>query len=186
MKKIISLVLSLALVFCFCGCKEKESDAPAIDINYYLNLGQIPEASFVLGDLNTDIYDALTEEQAEAEIDGENYYLNEVVTQKTGYVTNGSFEYYYKTASTEDGVGYIVSYTDAYGLKLGAVISEVKEALKGNDFTEEKASYENAFFYVGNIDDTVILKITGEKNSVSFLFESNALCATAIYRNDWN
>ncbi len=184
MKKIIALILSLTFVFCLCACDGKNGKLE-IDIDYYANLGQIPESQFVLGDTGETIEKFLTKQKSEAEKKGEEYTYEKVEGETRVLITDGTYEYYYKKANPEKGIGYMVTYSDSYGIKLGTVILEVKEKLEGNNVQEEPANEENAFFYRGNIEDSTILKIECEKRTVIFLFENNALCATAIYNNDF-
>ncbi len=186
MKKIIALFLSFTFIFCLCGCSDDQKQETEIDIAYYANLGQIPESEFVLGDTGEAIEKKLNEKKTQAEEKGEEFHYDKIEGENNVLITDGVYEYYYKKAAPEKGIGYMAAYADSYGLKLGTVIVEAKEKLDGNDVKEEAANEENAFFYRGNIDDSVVLKIEGEKRTVIFIFENNALCATAIYNNDWN
>ena len=43
---------------------------------------------------------------------------------------------------------------------------------------------DNVFFFMGDISNVNLLKIAFEKNTVMFIFQDNALCATVIYSNE--
>ena len=74
---------------------------------------------------------------------------------------------------------------DAFGFKLGDIISEVEKNLSDYEITKGNANEKNAFFYFGDYGKAQIINIEFDKNSVMFLFEDNALCATAIMSNDF-
>lgn len=188
MKRILSLVLSLLLVFGLVGCKDEENtEENSIDIEYYANLGQIPESEYILGDTGDTIKAALEEKQKESEENDGHYFFTVQEGENNVLITDGTYEYYYKKAAPEKGIVYMVSYTDAYGFKLGDVVLEVEKALKDYGVKEESVTAENAFFYMGNYENSTLLRATFEKNTVMFIFEDNALCATVIYSNEnWN
>ena len=49
MKKVLCLLLSLFMIFSLSACKEeKESAKHTVDVEYYANLGQIPECKYSL------------------------------------------------------------------------------------------------------------------------------------------
>lgn len=183
MKRILALTLSVLFVVCLCGCEKKDKDSKnSVDIEYYANLGQIPESEFMLGDTGDTVKSAL--EKKEAEAGEEDYYFDVQEGENNVLITDGTYEYYYKKAAPEKGIAYMVSYSDAYGFKLGDIILEVKETLKKYDVKEENVTEDNAFFFMGDISNANLLKIVFEKNTVMFLFQDNALCATVIYSNE--
>lgn len=186
MKRILALLLSVLLIFGLCACKEREAKkSDGVDIEYYANLGQIPESDFMLGDTGETIKNHLQKKAQESE-DGHAYF-DEQQGEKNVLLTDGTYEYYYKKSAPEKGIAYLVSYTDAYGFKLGDVILEVKEALEDYNVEELSANEENAFFYLGDTSNSSLLKVAFQKNTVMFLFEDNALAATVIYSNEnWN
>jgi len=51
MKKILSLVFSCVLIFTLCSCGEKEDTGKkaTVDLEYYAELGQIPECEYTIG-----------------------------------------------------------------------------------------------------------------------------------------
>jgi len=182
MKKLLSLLLVCVFVFSFtaCGEKKEEEKQGTLDIEYYAKSGQMPECDYTLGSNVEDVKSQLSRKSEESEAvynvtEGENNVL----------IESGTFSYYYKKAKPEEGIGCIVNYGKAYGFENGTVIVEVKEAIKGCEYTEEALNEENAFFMFGAADGTV-LKCTADGNTVIFVFKENALCATAIMRGtDW-
>ena len=186
MKRILALLLSVLLVFGLCACKEREAKkSDGVDIEYYANLGQIPESEFMLGDTGDTIKKHLQKKADEAE-DGHAYF-DEQQGEKNVLLTDGTYEYYYKKAAPEKGIAYMVSYTDAYGFKLGDVVLEVKKALEDYGVEELDVDGDKAFFYFRDTSSATLLTGELEKNTVMFLFEDNALSATVIYSNEnWN
>lgn len=186
MKRVLALIICLTLTFCLCGCKgNKKKNENGIDIEYFVNLGQIPENDIVLGTTPENLKKALDERSKESEENGEDYGYNEIEGDKNVLVEEGPYDYYYKKDNPENGIGYIVSYKDAFGFKLGDIIVEVKKQLEDYNVESVNANEKNAFFYFGDYSKAQVLKITFEKNSVLFLFEDNALCATAVYSNEF-
>lgn len=186
MKRIIALILCLTFLLPLGGCKNgKKNSGNGVDIEYFANLGQIPENDIALGTTPEKLKAALDKRGEEAEKNGEHYGYNEVEGEKNVLVEEGPYDYYYKKADPEKGVAYIVSYQDAYGFKIGDIIVEVEKQLRDYEFEKSDANEKNAFFYFGDYDKAQILRIPFKNNTVMFLFEDNSLCATAIYRNDF-
>ncbi len=186
MKKILALALGVLLLVGICACNEREAKKEhSVDVEYYADLGQIPESEFMLGDTGETVKKAL--EKAADEDTEEHTYFDEQIGENNVLLTDGTYEYYYKKAAPEKGIAYMVSYTDAYGFKLGDVILEVKEALSDYNVEELDVNEKNAFFYFGDTSAANLLKVSFKKNTVMFLFEENALTATVIYSNEnWN
>ncbi len=198
MKKFISILLVIGLVFTLCACsgngKKKENK---VDLEYYANLGQMPEAEYTLGENPNTVIDGLNKlkEQAEAEHeddpnhnhghDEQEFYFEIVQGENNVLLDNGNICYYYNKTNEDKGISYIVNYDAAFEFPLGTVILEVKEALSGIKLTEEPLTEENAFFASYVIDGTV-LKAEFEKATVIFVFQENELFATAIYNSNWN
>ncbi len=186
MKKIIALILCVSFIFCLGGCKNgKKSSGNGVDIEYYANLGQIPENDITLGTTPDKLKEILDKRGEEAEKNGEHYGYNEVEGENNVLVEEGPYDYYYKKANPNKGLVYIVSYLDAYGFKIGDIIVEVEKQLADYEVEKLGANEKNAFFYFGDYSKAQILRIKFEENTVLFLFEDNSLCATAIYRNDF-
>lgn len=185
MKRIIALVLSLTFVFSLCGCKDgTKKDGNGVDIEYYANLGQISENEISLGTKYEDLKSALEKKQKEYEDKGEHYAYNEYEGENDVLISDGTYDYYYKKSDTNKSISYMISYTDAYGFMLGDIVVEVEKKLKDYEVSSEKANDTNAFFYIGDYSNAEILKVSFKENTVIFLFEDNALTATAIYSND--
>lgn len=185
MKKIISLMLVFVFMFTFacCGNEKKEEESGTLDIEYYAKLGQMPECNY---DLGTDPEKIKSELSSLSESENaDNMVYNVTEGENNVLIDNGTLCYYYKKAEPEKGIGCIVNYGKAYGFEIGTVIVEVKKAISGCDYIEEPMNEENSFFMFG-VENGTVLKCTAEGNNVVFVFENNALCATAIFTGtDW-
>ncbi len=177
MKKIICLILSLALVFSFAACgKEKEEvKENSVDIEYFAKLGQIPECEYKLG---ADVETLKDELSKQAEENDTYYEVQE--GEETVLVYDGKHNFYYLKDEEEAGISYIASYDNAFGFEIGEISLTVKEALGEIDFVEEELSSDNAFFIFGAQNGSVIKCEIG-KNTLMFVFDNNALCATALF-----
>lgn len=184
MKKLLCIALSFVILLSFAACKneDKTSSESGIDLEYYADSGKIPECDYALG---TDVEKVKQElsDYAESEEGAESLY-DVIEGDENSYITNGNYNFYYKNDNEEDGISYIVSFGKAYGFETGEIILNVKEALSGIEYTEEEINDDNAFFLFVPIEGSVI-KCEFEKNTIMFVFENNALCATAIYNNDF-
>lgn len=180
MKKLISLLLCLSFVFAFSSCKESEVENVYSTLEHYATLGRMPEAAFALG---ADIETSNSELSKAAEQD-ENKFYDFAEGTTTGYFTDGDFEYFYSLDNTGAGIGYVVSYSTAFGFPTGTVITEIEAAIKGSDYQKTELSADDVFFLMGVSEGTVI-KCKFEKCTISFIFIDNVLCASTIYHNDW-
>lgn len=181
MKKLIAIILSLllCLVFCACGEKEDENNKASVDLEYYANLGQIPECKYKLGaDPETVDAELLAEAKAGDEIQ---YYTDE--GEENILFDNGIYNFYYKKDKPEKGISFIATYETAFGFEPGTLSIKVKDAI-GATPVEEAADSENSFF-VWNLQNGSVLKYSFKNANVLFVFENNALCATAIYNSNW-
>lgn len=185
MKKILSFLLAFVLILSFAGCgkEEKNKNENGIDIEYYANLGQMPELKYSLGEEVEKVKSELSK-AAESDESAETVYsLQE--GENNVLIDNGEICYYYKKADPEKGIGYIVNYGTAYGFEIGTVTVEIKEALADYSFKEEALTDENAFFMFGTESGSVI-ECEFKGNTVLFVFEDSSLCATALYvTEDW-
>lgn len=183
MKRILSLIMALVLCFVFTACgKGKDKKSATVDIDYYAKLGQIPECSYALGEDPETVKNELSA-LAESE-EGHEIVYNVTEGENNVLIEDGTFSYYYKKAKPEDGIGCIVDFGTAYGFEVGTIILEIKEAI-GEIFVEEEMNDENSFFMFG-IENGTVLRIENEGNTVVFVFQDNALCATAIFTgSDW-
>ena len=181
MKRAFCIIISLLMLMAFPACNEEDTTSESsVDLEYYANLGQIPECKYLLG---TDV-ETLTQElseYAESEEGSESLY-DVTEGEETVCITNGIYNFYYDKDSKEEGINYIVSFEKAYGFNIGEIIVSVKDAIGSTKYTEEEINDENAFFLFAPVEGSV-LKCEFENNTIMFVFENNALCATAIYSN---
>lgn len=185
MKRLLSLVLAFVMIFIFAACKDNEGkkDSNSIDIEYYANLGQMPECEYSLGESVSKINDELSKQFESSDIEEMVYNVSE--NGNRVLIDNGQFKYYYLKENEADGISYIVSFDTAFGFEIGTLIVEVKDALSDFEYKTAEISKDNVFFLFGSPDGSVIT-CEFEENTVMFVFENNALCATALYKtSDW-
>ena len=178
MKRIVCLLLVFVLAFSFTACSKKKDKKQenSVDIEYFAKLGQIPECEYSLGD---DVEKVKSELSAAAEKDeGKMYDFQE--GEKTAFIFDGKHNYYYVKERADKGLAYIATYDKAYGFEIGEISITVKNALGDIKYTEEPLSQDNAFFVFGAQNGSVIKCEFGNK-TVMFVFDDNALCATAVY-----
>ena len=65
--------MTLALSFSACGKKKEKTAENKVDLEYYAELGQIPECPYKLGADPDEIKEKLTAEDSSAEAAGEEY-----------------------------------------------------------------------------------------------------------------
>ena len=187
MKKIFSLALIAIMLLSLvaCGKEEDKVDAYSVDVNYYANLGEIPEVEYKLGANVDDMIAALKAEE-EAHMEGNDHqhatYTVYEEAERSMILTSGT-NYYYETKSKDEGVSYIVNFDASYGFALGTYSVEIKEALGTLELEGEvrEPSDDEVFFIPGSADLTV-LEYTFKKCKLKFVFEEDMLCATALYK----
>ena len=198
MKKFLCLILTITLVICFVSCgKEKQENKNTIDLEYYAKLGKMPEAKYCLGENPQTVIDGLDGilEQEEAEHkedpnhehghDEQEFYFEVVTGEKNVLLDNGNICYYYNKENESNGISCIVSYDSAFGFPIGTLILDVQDAISEFEPYEEPLTAENAFFADYVIDGTVLKAELNDATFV-FVFQENALFATAIYNENWN
>lgn len=185
MKKILSFLLILTVAFSFSACGKKKDNAAEnkVDLEYYAELGQMPECDYKLGADPDEIAEKLTAAESSAEASGEEYPFALTEGEKTVRIDNGDFVYYYEKAKKDKGISYIIATTKGYGFESGTSILEIKNALPELKYTEEDVTDANSFFLMGAIDGTV-LKYTFKNRVVSFFFSENELTAVTLYDTD--
>ena len=169
MKKLFAflLVMTLALSFSACGKKKEKTAENKVDLEYYAELGQMPECPYKLG----------------AEAAGEEYPFAVTEGEKTVRIDNGDFVYYYEKANKDKGISYIIATSKGYGFGVGTSILEIKNALPELEYTEEDVNDSNSFFLMGTMGGTV-LKYTFKTRVISFFFSENELTAVTLYDTD--
>ena len=181
MKKLICFLLTAAIIFSLaaCGKENTGSDSNSVDLEYYAKLGQIPECDYMLGESVEKVKSELS--ALDEKYQGANEFMYSVQEgEKTVEINNGTFLYYYTKENVANGISYIVSLDTAYGFEPGTVSIEVTDALSEYEYTEEAANDNNAFFLFDHTNCSVF-KYEFDNYAVSFVFQDNALCATAIY-----
>lgn len=174
MKKLICFSLALILVFSFCGCGGKKGKSEdVIDLEYYINLGQMPEAKFSLGAKADDVLASApkTEEGIASEMG-----------ERTA-IDIDNIRYYYTTAKKDKGIDYIVSFNGGYGFSQGDVKSEIQKTLSKADLNakSEPLNEKELFFFPVSGDFDGIKYSFGE-NTACFVFDNDQLCAVALYK----
>ena len=189
MKKLISLLLVFVFAFSFTACKNDDDKVEAkVDIEYFAELGQIPECPYRLGQNGDDIKNELSESvssESTEEHSEEGQYFEIQEGKNNVLLDNGIYNFYYKKADSAKKISYIVSYDTAYEFKTGTIIKELIDSLGDLEYKKEKISDNDLFFLIGAPEGDVI-KLEFKNNTVIFVFIDNALCATAIYTNDWS
>ena len=198
MKKIIALILCLIFVFSFAGCKKTEKSSATIDIEYYANLGKMPEIEFSLGSDPKTVKEKLEENydkylETEKDNDDHNHdhdataiTFNEIEGKKNVLLSNGVTNYYYVKEKEDEGIAYIVNKDRSFDFELGTSIIDVKTALGDTKYNETEVTEENAFFATAVTDGTLLEIVCGDIVTL-FVFQENELYATAMYNKKvWN
>ena len=175
--------MTLALSFSACGKKKEKTAENKVDLEYYAELGQMPECPYKLGADPDEIKEKLTAEDSSAEAAGEEYPFAVTEGEKTVRIDHGDFVYYYEKANKDKGISYIIATSKGYGFGVGTSILEIKNALPELEYTEEDANDDNSFFLMGTMDGTV-LKYTFKTRVISFFFSENELTAVTLYDTD--
>ncbi|MBP3706955.1 MAG: hypothetical protein J6J13_06905 [Clostridia bacterium] len=200
MRRIITLLLSLIVALCFVSCSKAEKQKQSkigIDVEYYAKAGQIPECEYHLGQNVDEMLlqlqqrqEAAEEELGEgthhhsAELDKNFYYHNEEMGLIITYGENGC-TYRYDTDEKQKGITHIISSNTAYEFEVSDVSTEIKKAMSSYGFnTEERALTENEISYYGAAENATALEYKFSGKTVLFIFNDNALFATALYYAD--
>lgn len=181
MKKLLCMALGFCILFVFtsCGAAKTASEGDKVDVEYYAKLGKIPESEYSLG---AGIDEMQAKLSAAFESAGEDadvvYEVSE--GERTVGINTGATQYYYMKDKKTAGVGFMVNYEKAYGFEPGTVIIEVRDALEKFKADEHEAS-GNELFFLPVTENNTVLSYTFGKYKLMFVFQDNALCATAIY-----
>lgn len=180
MKKFLSLILCIGFIFCFtaCGKDGNKFEKDGVDVEYYVKLGQISGVDYKLGDDVEKTKSALKELVDEH---GESL-LYEMEVGDYTVMNVGEFACCYKTDDVSLGITHVIKYGEAYGYDIGTISTQVRDGMSkaGFDTTERDAQKGEVFFLPSSSTFTV-LEYTVKENTVLFVFEENALCATVIF-----
>ena len=183
MKRIVSLLICFAVIMAFVGCDRANtsSDTNGVDVEYYAKLGKMPESEYALSDDCEKVKSELT---AKSEED-ESFICSIDEGQQSVLINTGNFYYYYDKSKADKGISCIVALDTAYGFENGTISLEIKEAL--SKFTPEESENTDNLFFMNDMDNGSQLKYQFGKNTVIFVFQDNALCATVLYDSkNWN
>ncbi len=181
MKKLACFMLTVLMIFSFMACQKEnnESEKNTIDLEYYAKLGQIPECDYMLGDSVNKVKSELS--ALDEKYKGENGFVYMVQEgEKTVEINNGDYLYFYTKDNEANGISYIVNLGTAFGFEPGTVSIEITDALSAYEYTEEEANDDNTFF-LPDFTNCTVFKYEFDNHVVSFVFQDNALCATAVY-----
>lgn len=195
MKKLLALSLCFMILFSFAACKEDEKKAnDEIDLQYYVNLGQIPELEYKIGadcdEVNqklSDEYEKYLSSDPHSTEDDDHYaediYFN--VLEKGGYVflDQGTKGYYYKQSEKDKGISCLITYGDAFGIEMGTFIYDLKQKIQSIEFSEKEITVGD-LFYADYMSEGTVLTAEFDNITVQFLFEDGSLYCTALYLTD--
>ena len=179
MKKLICFVLCVVFVLSLtaCGSEGNEKATHSIDIEYFVKLGQIKDFEYKLGD---SIDDAKTLLSQTTNDHGESNYFDYPAGDYT-VMSDGEICVCYKTDDQASGVTHIVKYGDSYGFPVGAVSTQVRDAMTGMGFTAtERETKQGELFFMPSGSDMTILEYEIEGVTLLFVFQEHALSATVI------
>ncbi len=189
MKKIIALLLVFSLfALAGCGGKMGKKDYKGVDVEYYANLGQIPESEIKIGDDADKTYGDLMDKYAhdenveEGEAHEETFCLQFEEGEHT-VISVPAVNYYYKTDKKSEGISAIAIFEKAYGYDLGVMYVEIQDEMNSRGFEAELKDLDKKDgFFMPYVEGCKSLTYEFEKNKVVFVFYENALSATAIVR----
>ena len=186
MKRVLPIILSLVLMFTFVSCKtdKNTADLQGVDVEYYANLGKIPECEYTLGSSAEDLIENLKQKQNNAENsenpdeEGDGYY-QEMKSGDYNMIMTASFSYFYK----KDGITHIVSYDKSYGYDIGTISIEIKKEMSARGFeTAERDLTDDEKPFILGSSDCSCLEYRFKDNTVLFVFQDNSLCATVLHK----
>lgn len=182
MKKLLSIYLCLIFVFALCGCggnNEKKIEKHNIDVEYYAKLGKLSDADYALGDEVEGVKKKLQESSSD---DEEDISYSEYSMGENTILSDGEYCCVYPTSEEQNGISYVIKFGGSYGFEQGAVSTFVKEKMTsiGFEANERGAESGELFFIPISSGTPTVLQYDFGENTVLFVFEQNALCATVI------
>jgi len=182
MKRLTALVLSIFMLFTFAACgkeeKQQEKTAHSVDVKYYAKIGQIPEHKYHIGSSAKDMKEDFQkegEEQAQEAEDGHTHAVYSFIEEDDYCIlVYENANYYYKD---DEKISAIVSLDNSYDFKIGYLPKQITDAIGECDL--EDGNKEKIFF-LPMPDNYKYLEYTFGENKLIFVFEQNALCATAL------
>lgn len=190
MKRVLPIILSVVLMFTFVACKSDKNtaDLQGEDVEYYANLGKIPECEYTLGGSAEDLIENLKQKQNNAENsensdeEGDGYY-QEMESGDYNMIMTASFSYFYKKDSKNKGITHIVSYGKSYGYDIGTISIEIKKEMSSRGFeTAERDLTDDEKAFILGSSDCSCLEYGFKGNTVLFVFQDNSLCATVLQK----
>ena len=191
MKKIIAVLLILCMTLCFVGCKNKDKNESApyeIDINYYLGVGQISEATYRLG-LNPDEI----EKDAEAQNSGHSHEGGDGhegiidyqrFDSKEAYIVDG-FYYCFNEGNEEDGIVCIIGNDTIFGFVCGVTSKyEINSAVSDLNPEISKAEDDEFFYMPFSMENIDKLTVKNGNKVLNFYFENDILISASLYNSD--
>lgn len=169
MRKLVCTLLCLLLLFPFAGCKkDTESLKSGVDIEYYVNLGAIPESDIKIGD-------GVPENSEE----NDDYFFSE--SGSDSYFSNGDFIYYYDSSKKNAKVKAISAFSKFYGFEIGAVTIEISDMLDSRELKyTEREPKEDELFFLPSSGNFSVIEYKAQKHTLLFVFQDNSLCAAYI------
>lgn len=199
MKKIIALLLVVCFIFSFAACKGNEDSGASdeiadksSDVAANVVAGKIPELKFAIGAAVADVdnYYKDIENQMEEGHEGAGHVHTDedmLLSAVEGYLSFtyeiGDAKYFYEKAKKDKGISVVCSLGDAFGIKQGAVKSEVEAALSELELKTVQAG-DNELYFVPLIE-AIILRYKNGNMQLDFYFSNNELVATVL-RNTEN
>lgn len=186
MKKITALFLSFLIILTFSACgkqEKKEKNTHTVDVEYYAKIGQIPEHKYHLGSSAEDMREDFKAQEQENSEDSNDGHAHEVYTliEDDNYdiLVYENANYYYK----DDGkISAVVSLDNSYDFKIGDLAKQITDVLGESEI---KDGDEDAIFFLPMPENYTYLEYKFADNNLIFVFEQNALCATALVKENF-
>lgn len=168
MRKTVLILLCALTVLSFAGCKDTGKTSHSVDIEYFANMGAVPESELKIGDSVPEIeeYD-------------DNYFVSS--DGDDSFFSNGEFNFFYDTSEKEPKINKIACFSKSFGFEIGDISIEIINALEdaGIKYTE-RAEKDGELSFLPKSDNRSVVECRSLKHKLVFVFEDNALCATVI------